>query len=55
LALNEFALHTEDKAVSKVRDKAIPEPLKKQPFDAEAWFARLEAWWTRFPAGRYPQ
>lgn len=42
MALNEFALHTEDKAVSKVRDKAIPEPLKKQPFDAEAWFARLD-------------
>jgi antitoxin VapB len=28
--------------VSKVGDKVILEPLKKQPFDAEAWFARLD-------------
>lgn len=42
LIVNESAFHPEDKAVSKVRDKAIPEPLKKPPFDAEAWFGRLD-------------
>ncbi|MEH2586482.1 hypothetical protein [Bradyrhizobium sp. AZCC 1721] len=40
--MNEAALHPKDKAVSKVRDKPIPEPLKKKPFDAKAWFARLD-------------
>jgi antitoxin VapB len=30
------------KPVSKVRDKVTPEPLKKPPFDAEAWFASLD-------------
>ena len=28
--------------ISKVGDKVILEPLKKQPFDVEAWFARLD-------------
>jgi len=28
--------------VSKVGDKVILEPLKKQPFDVDAWFARLD-------------
>jgi len=39
--VNESAFHPEDKAVSKVR-KVIPEAPKKPPFDAEAWFARLD-------------
>jgi hypothetical protein len=32
----------EDEAVSNLFDKVIPEPPKKPPFDAEAWFARLD-------------
>jgi antitoxin VapB len=28
--------------VSKVGDKVILEPIKAQPFDVEAWFARLD-------------
>jgi antitoxin VapB len=28
--------------VSKVGDKVILEPIKKQPFDVDAWFARLD-------------
>ena len=28
--------------VSKVGDRVILEPLKKQPFDAAAWRAKLE-------------
>jgi hypothetical protein len=41
-AHNESAFHPEDEAVSKVRAKVIPEPVKKPPFDTEAWFARLD-------------
>jgi antitoxin VapB len=40
--MNESAFHPEDEAVSKIRAKVIPEPAKKPPFDAEAWFARLD-------------
>jgi hypothetical protein len=42
LIVNESAFHPEDKAVSKVRDEVISQPLKKPPFNAEAWFARLD-------------
>jgi hypothetical protein len=41
LLVNESAFHPEDKAGSKLH-KVIPEPLKRPPFDAEAWFARLD-------------
>ncbi|NJL50266.1 MAG: AbrB/MazE/SpoVT family DNA-binding domain-containing protein [Blastochloris sp.] len=29
--------------VSRVGDKVILEPMEKKPFDADAWFARLDA------------
>lgn len=38
----EFQFEGTEVRVSKVGDKIILEPLKKQPFDAEAWFARLD-------------
>jgi len=38
----EFRFEGSEVRVSKVGDKVILEPLKKQPFDAEAWFARLD-------------
>jgi len=34
----EFRFEGTEVRVSKVGDKVILEPLKKQPFDAEAWF-----------------
>jgi hypothetical protein len=42
LFVNESGFHPEDKTISRVRGKATPEPLNKPPFDAEAWFARLD-------------
>ena len=38
----EFRFEGSEVRVSKVGDKVILEPLKKQLFDAEAWFARLD-------------
>jgi antitoxin VapB len=38
----EFRFEGSEVRVSKVGDKVILEPLKKEPFDAEAWFARLD-------------
>jgi antitoxin VapB len=38
----EFRFDGTEVLVSKVGDKVILEPLKKQPFDAEAWFAFLD-------------
>ena len=38
----EFRFEGTEVRVSKVGDKVILEPLKKQPFDADAWFARLD-------------
>ena len=38
----EFRFEGTEVRVSKVGDKVILEPLKKQPFDVEAWFARLD-------------
>ena len=38
----EFRFDGTEVLVSKLGDKVIPEPLKKQPFDAEAWFAFLD-------------
>jgi antitoxin VapB len=38
----EFRFEGTEVRVSKVGDKVILEPLNKQPFDAEAWFARLD-------------
>jgi len=37
----EFRFEGSEVRVSKVGDKVILEPLKKQPFDAEAWRAML--------------
>ncbi len=37
----EVAYERKDQVASKVH-KGIPEVLKKPPFDAEAWFARLD-------------
>jgi antitoxin VapB len=38
----EFRFEGTEVRVSKVGDKVILEPLKKQPVDVEAWFARLD-------------
>lgn len=38
----EFRFEGTQVEVSELGDKVILEPLKKQPFDAEAWFARLD-------------
>ena len=38
----EFRFEGTEVRVSKVGDKVILEPLKKQPFDAAAWRAKLE-------------
>ncbi len=38
----EFRFEGTEVRVSKVGDKVILEPVKKQPFDAEAWFARFD-------------
>jgi antitoxin VapB len=40
--LKEFRFKGKEVRVSKVGDKVILEPIKKQPFDVEAWFARLD-------------
>lgn len=40
--MNETAFHPEEKAISRVCDKGLPEPPKKPPFDAEAWLVRLD-------------
>jgi antitoxin VapB len=38
----EYRFEGTEVRVSKVGDKVILEPISKQPFDAEAWFARLD-------------
>jgi antitoxin VapB len=38
----EFRFEGTEVRVSKVGDKVILEPLRKQPFDVDAWFARLD-------------
>jgi antitoxin VapB len=38
----EFRFEGTEVRVSRVGDKVILEPLNKPPFDAEAWFARLD-------------
>lgn len=38
----EFRFEGDEVRVSKIGDKVILEPLKKKPFDIEAWFARLD-------------
>ena len=38
----EFRFEGSEVRVSKVGNKVILEPLKKQPFDAAAWRAKLE-------------
>jgi antitoxin VapB len=38
----EFRFEGTEVRVSKVGDKVILEPLSKPPFDAEAWFVRLD-------------
>ena len=38
----EFRFEGSEVRVSKVGDKVILEPIKKEPFDIEAWFARLD-------------
>jgi antitoxin VapB len=38
----EFRFEGTEVRVSKIGDKVILEPLKKPPFDVEAWFARLD-------------
>lgn len=38
----EFRFEGSEVKVSKVGDKVILEPIKKEPFDIEAWFARLD-------------
>src|SRR5258708_38679266 len=38
----EFRFEGKEVRVSKVGDKVVLEPMEKPPFDAEAWFARLD-------------
>ena len=38
----EFRFEGTEVKICKVGDKVILEPINKQPFDAEAWFARLD-------------
>ena len=38
----EFRFEGTEVRVSKVGDKVILKPLEKQPFDVQAWFARLD-------------
>jgi antitoxin VapB len=38
----EFRFEGAEVRISKVGDKVILEPLKKQPIDVEAWFAHLD-------------
>jgi antitoxin VapB len=39
----EFRFEGKEVRVSKVGDKVILEPMKRPPFDVDAWFARLDA------------
>ncbi|MBG0811187.1 AbrB/MazE/SpoVT family DNA-binding domain-containing protein [Methylosinus sp. H3A] len=39
----EFRFEGKEVRVSRMGDKVILEPLKKEPFDVEAWRARLDA------------
>jgi antitoxin VapB len=39
----EFRFEGSEVRVSKVGDKVILEPIKKEPFDVDAWFERLDA------------
>ena len=49
----EFRLPGKEARVSKFGDKIILEPMKKAPFDVDAWFGRLDALGGAdfFPAG----
>jgi antitoxin VapB len=38
----EFRFEGTEVRISRVGDKVILEPLNKKPFDADAWFARLD-------------
>jgi antitoxin VapB len=38
----DFRFEGTEVRISKLGDKVILEPLKRRPFDAEAWFARLD-------------
>ncbi len=38
----EFRFEGKEVRVSKVGDKVILEPMKRPPFDVDAWWARLE-------------
>jgi antitoxin VapB len=49
----EFRFEGTEVRVSKVGDKVILEPLKKKPFDADAWFARLDELGGRSGKGRF--
>ena len=39
----EFRFEGVEVRVSKVGDQVVLEPMKVEPFDADAWFARLDA------------
>jgi antitoxin VapB len=39
----EFRFEGSEVRISKVGDKVILEPIKKEPFDIEAWFAQFDA------------
>jgi antitoxin VapB len=38
----EFRFEGTKVRISKVGDKVVLEPMKKPPFDVDAWFARLD-------------
>ena len=40
----EFRFEGKEVRVSKVGDKVILEPMKRPPFDVDAWWARLDAY-----------
>ena len=50
----EFRFEGTEVRVSKVGNKVILEPLKKQPVDLDAKFARLDELGAGFPARRHP-
>ncbi len=45
----EFRLPGKEVRVSKVGDKVILEPIEKPPFDAKAFWAKIDAFGADFP------
>jgi antitoxin VapB len=43
LTANAFASAREEWAISRIRDKVIPEPIEKPPIDFDEFWAKLDA------------